>query len=292
MSSVVVIDRTSGDEKEGQDAKAQAATTCRRFEEAGYRVLEVYIEPDVPGTTPWAEREELQHALAHAKDAGAALGTREPSRLSRFRPSEGGALIESVPDLVILGKPHWTRKGGAWERDEDSDELYRQIDLWDAWKEKRRTGERTQVVMDDIKNGDRPTRSGKPPGRPSVVAKVTDDERAWCTAQIEQYGRPLTQVHKELLDRRGYHTVVKAEAKKARFISYDSLARALGLRSAKPEVTQNQEAPPGPEVVRKGPLVRTPTKGDEMEKPDERDVDAGGEDRRREEVVPSGPEDA
>ena len=78
--------------------------------------------------------------------------------------------------------------------------------------------------MADIKSGRRATRSGNPVGRPSKT--LTDAEEAFCRAELAN-GVPLTQVHKALLDQRGYFAVVDAKAKKKRNIGRETLRAYL-----------------------------------------------------------------
>lgn len=257
VTLAVVYDRVSGDEAEGQDGAAQLAQVVHRSIGAGFNPAWSSREEDVPGDAPWADRKNLLHALATARANGAVVVVREVTRLWRGRPAEGLALLATVPDLEVLDAPEFARRGGAWLRDADADELLRFVGLWSSWSEKRRTIARVRFVMDELKNDRRATKSGRALGRPSVVDKITPDERAWCLAELER-GESLLSVHRALLKRRGHDDVVTKEAKAARFVSYDSLARALGRRSsAKGDPPQKSEVPSGAELVRKGSVVRS-----------------------------------
>lgn len=272
----VVYERTSGDEDEGQDVDAQTGQTIARAEAAGFEVVAPFGEDDVPGDAPWEKRAELREALELARSRGAVLVVREVSRLSRFPPHVGRGLIETVRDLEVLGRSHWSRREGRWASDEDSAELMRLIDLWDSWKEKRKTKERTQLAMDDLKDGRRKTESGKPHHRPPVEYEPAHLEAA--RAVYARGGRgAMTNAWREMLRLRGYDDAKDPRTKKARYISKAKVGELLGVYSVrKGDASQRGEAPSGTGSIAQGPLPDT-TNSDARKSPDETGVDGRGE---------------
>lgn len=246
-----VYDRTSGDEKDGQDGAGAAKQTATRAEAAGFSLEGVYYDEDLAGDSPWEERKDLLHALGESFQGGWPLVVREVSRLSRFPPHVGMAKILSVPNLEVLGRPHWQRRGGRWTMVDDTAELLRLIDLWDAWREKRKTSERTQLRMDEFKNG-KPTKSGKPHHRPPI-----EFEPAHLEAAREVYARTgnLSEAHREMLRLRGYFEAKDPRTQKARTISRAKVGELLGVYSVrKPDVSERGEDAAGDFSIAQRPL--------------------------------------
>lgn len=226
VESVVVWDRTSGAEDEEQDAKAQAATTRDRAVASGFEVVDFFWDEDKPGDLHWDDRPEMKKALRMALARGFVFLTRSPSRLWRGRPAEGLRLAQSVPDLEVLGKPHWKRRAGVWVDDSDAAELYRFLDLWQAWTGKRGIREETQLVMTAIKRGERPTRSGKPHHRPPL--QVDPAHLLAVKAKFVETNS-VTEAWRLMLRLRGFEEVKDPRTKKARSISKAKVGELLGV---------------------------------------------------------------
>lgn len=227
-----ILERTSGDEDEGQDAAAQTRQTIHRAEAAGFVVVAFETEEDVPGDEAWGRRPKLERAQRECERGGFVLGVREISRLSRFMPHEGMACVRSIRDLEVIGRPHWSRRAGQWVSDDDTAELLRLIDLWDAWREKRKTRERTVLAMADLKEGRRKTESGKPHHRPPVEFDPAHLEAA--RAVYARGGRgAMTNAWREMLRLRGYDEAKDPRTKKARYISKAKVGELLGVYSVR-----------------------------------------------------------
>jgi hypothetical protein len=223
-----VWDRTSGDEEEGQDAEAQAAETAHRAAEL-FEVKGVEWDEDVPGDTPWDERAGMMLALGRSRARGRVFVTRNPSRLWRGRPGAGLALAESIPDLEVLGKAHWSRRAGVWVHDEDGDEVLRFVDAWQAWTTKRGIREETQVAMTAIKEGRRATRSGKPHHRPPKELLPDALEAARRAYFVE--GATEREARDAYREAAGFNLVTDERARKRRDVSRTVLIgrlKALG----------------------------------------------------------------
>lgn len=221
----VAIDRTSGTEEEGQDAAAQIAQVVHRARQAGFDVIASETDEDVKGDSPWENRSGLQRALAIARDAPAVLVVREPSRLWRGRPERGLALIETIPNLEVLGKSSWSRRRGAWRDDSIGAQIARFVDLVLANQEKANVIERTGAAMTELKEGRRQTRSGKPHHRPpwepiphalEAARRCFYEESGSQNDAVEAYRRAS-----------GYYDVKDPEARKKRDASRTVLVERL-----------------------------------------------------------------
>lgn len=270
----VVYDRTSKDEASGQDPAAQLADTLHRARVAGFVVADedVFGDSDVSGDSLWTEREGLQAALARARERGAVLVVREVSRLSRFRPEVGLALIGGlaapvidwlarehrltavleardlggIQDLTVLGKAQWERREGRWVNDDDGSVLLRDVDLWSTWGEKRRAVERSRAAIEAIMEGRRPTRTGRRPGREK---KDIDPEHVEAARRILAKGGSLNDAREHVRALRGYYAVKDPDAKKRRDVGKGTLGRALGLKGYEPRgraAAQNGDRPKTP----------------------------------------------
>lgn len=264
---VVVYERTSGDEDEGQDVRAQLAQTVGRAKSAGYEVVDSFFDEDVSGDVPWEDRPGLKKALKLAGEAHVALLVRELSRLCRFRPDVTVALIGGIDEvlvgrvadlarvggvlaprslpgldaLVVLDKPHWARLGGAWVVQDDSADLVRFIDAWAPWVEKRRTVERSRLAMVEIMSGRRATKSGKPPGRPRIHVEPAHLEEARA---VLARGGSMAEAHRRVLELRGYYTAKDPRTQEARDVSRATLGVLLGRYSVRnPDVSETPAAP-------------------------------------------------
>ena len=268
---LALVARTSGKEKStGQSIEAQVEELRAAVEARGHRVVAVFdADEGVSGDSDPFERAGLRAAVALAKETGCGLAFREFARFSRAYPPKAMTWFDRLGAMGIrvlcVPDPEFTTlETPADELGAEPAPMLASMRFMRAlfgWSYLVDTRKGTQRAMDGIADGTRKTKSGARPGRPSVVDKVTAEERAWCEAELAK-GRPLTRVHKELLDRRGFHDVVKAEAKKKRAISYDTLARALGrYGSSKREVPQNPEAPGSSAVSGKRPDVRRDANG-------------------------------
>lgn len=266
----IIPARTSGEEKStGQNIGAQVAEVRAWLQARGHTVFaEIADDEGVSGDTDPFTRKGLKRAVALAKETGKPLAFREFARFSRAYPPQ--ALLwfdrlgaEGVRVLCIADPEFSTLE----EEDPAAQpapmmvgmRMMKAIFGW-SYLVSTRTG--TQRAMDGIADGTRKTKSGRPPGRPSVVDRLSEEERAWCVAELAKPGASLLKVHASFLERRRYHgpnAFTDPKAKKKAFVSYDTLARALGLRkpSAKRTLPQNPEPPSAGPLVRNGPVVRT-----------------------------------
>lgn len=255
LTRVHVLERTSGDEHEGQDAAAQLRQTTHRARERGYEVLGSEAEEDVPGDTPWPKRKRLRAALERARRDGAAVLVREATRLWRGDPAEGLQLIAGIPDLVVLDDPMFDRRAGAWVDDSDAAYLTRVIVLWSAWTTKRRDEARSRLAMQEIVAGRRPTKSGKPHHRPPIEYDPAHLEAARA---VYQRTGSVTEAHREFLRLRGVDDAKDPRTKKARSISRAKVGELLGVYTPasvrKGSVSERGAAPAAPNSVGMEPL--------------------------------------
>lgn len=277
MTDFIVPPRTSGTEKStGQRIDAQVEEVRAALAVRGHGVLAVFDDDEgVSGDTNPFERKGLRAAVALAKQTGAPLAFREFARFSRAYPPQALLWFDQLGKMGVrvlcLADPEFSTVETSDPRAEPDPMLVgmRMMKAIFGWSYLVSTRVGTKRAMDGIADGTRKTKTGARPGRPAVVDKITEDERAWCRERIEA-GDSLLKVHRDLLVERraeGPNAFTDPKAKKKARISYDSLARALGIRkdepSAKPDLPQNSESSPEAGLVRNGPLVRTPRDADE-----------------------------
>jgi hypothetical protein len=239
---VVVYARTSGDEADtGQDVRAQAAQEKAACERMGHVVVAGFLDDGVSGSTSAGDRFGWGMAVQAAQAMGAAVAFRDVSRFSRYHPARALMDFEALPVPVLCrGEAAFTTAGREIEP-APVEALVRFALLWKEWMELAGIRGKTQAAMDEIKAGRRPTKSGKPNGRPKVV--VSPEHLAACRAVLEAEG--LLAAHRHVLKLRGYDDVVDSEAKKKRYVSREAFAAQMGLRPAKnpdpPKTPDDQE---------------------------------------------------
>lgn len=250
MTRVVVYARTSGDEADtGQDVQAQGRHTSQKATEAGHEVVACFLEDGVSGSVPASQRRAWQKAVALAELEGAAILVREVSRFSRFAPHGAMVELDELPvEFVSLKEPHFADTGQA----DPSNLLLRFVSLWQAWAELQGIRAKTQAAMDDLADGRRATKSGRPVGRPKVV--VAPEHLAACRPVLEVDG--LLAAYRHCLELRGYNGVVDPAAKKARYVSREAFATQMGLRPAKnPDRPKTPDGQEGEFPAANGPVV-------------------------------------
>lgn len=221
----VVVDRTSGDDDQGQDAAAQLAQTVERAKAAGYVIVGAYTDEDVSGDTPWEERPQLLLALEAAERHRAVLLVREINRLWRGRPTHGLLLLERLRDLEVLDGPHWCRRDSAWTTGEGGVvEVIRFLELWKSSEEKRSAVDRTILALTEIKAGRRETRSGRPLGRPPAEIAPAHLEKA---IELRSTGLSWDGIREHLRKLRGYYDVTTPAARSARDIGRSTIQRLV-----------------------------------------------------------------
>lgn len=178
--------RTSGDEAgTGQDAKAQAAQL--RVDVAG--LVEVFVDDGVSGSAHPLGRPGFLRLLERAADQPVRVWVRDLKRVGRMHPVVMAAFLDDMARRGVVFA--FTNDRDLPEvRVEEQDsmaaaELF--MRTWMPWAELVSGRNTTRKAMEAFTHGDlalrRPTKSGKPVGRPQ---KVSDDEaRAWHPVAVE-----------------------------------------------------------------------------------------------------------
>jgi hypothetical protein len=239
------------------------AEVAVKVEARGHVALAPEVDDGVSGDVPAAERAGWRRAVARVVRGDAdGIAMKEFSRFSREHPAVALVAFDAATArglrFLCLADAHFsTAEDDGLVEPSSETVLLRFVTAWSSWAELVRLRSRTQSVMDEITAGRRATKTGRPPGRPE--ARFTEEEIAWARAEVDG-GRPLLQVHDGLLRRRGYYEVRDPEARKRRYVSRASLARALGRwqiaqPAQNPGLHKTGDGATGAGLVSNGPVV-------------------------------------
>lgn len=253
MARAIDYSRTSGEEKDtGQNVGAQAEEVRHAVEALGHTVVESHEDDGVSGDTPpmdWpfmvdgrAEvvkgRPGFMRAVRAVLDGrGDFIAMRDASRFCRAHFAWATIWHEHVPvPLLFLKDEPLT----TWNKPADKTPptaLIRGVTFYGPWSTLDGIRTTTQTVMTELKEGRRPTKSGKPPHRPPVVIDPAHLEEARRVYGAGDRGA-LTAAHRVLLQLREYDPHGDKRVHAARYVSKETLAKALGLRALPtPEAT-------------------------------------------------------
>lgn len=182
---------------EGQDLAGQERDLQREVERRGWSLIETYHEK-VTGTGN-TERTEYDRLLRDAAAEGRPWNHLLVWALDRFsRESTFTKATQAVLDLERLGVAFHSLKEPTLDTPEDGkpnlgrDVLLALLPVIASFESKRRS-ERVRVAMREIREGRRPTRSGRPPGRPRRVSsellgkiRVLREEKHLPWSQVAQ----------------------------------------------------------------------------------------------------------
>jgi DNA invertase Pin-like site-specific DNA recombinase len=156
-----------------QDLSGQEAELLAYLERRGWALFGVYREK--VSASGKVEREQYDRLLADARSRSREFNRVVVWSLDRWsRDPSFVKAIGSIEELESLGVRFHSLHEPGLDSSEDGSanlgrDLLRGILPTIAAFEARRRSERTQVAMNEIKSGRRPTRSGRAPGRPRRV---------------------------------------------------------------------------------------------------------------------------
>lgn len=225
-----VYARCSGEEKDtGQDVQAQLAQVAARCRVLGYEVAGASVDEGVSGDVHPSERRGFNAAfLAVSTGKADVLVIRDASRFSRCYPTQAldafNEFAQRGLKLLCLADPQFNTVDGLDER--PATVLVRFVVLWQSWAALVGIRESTQQVMAEILSGRRSTKSGLPPGRPSVDI---DPEHLAAAQAIIAGGGTLAAAHREVLRLRGHADALDPKTRRKKYVGLSTLGRALGL---------------------------------------------------------------
>jgi len=164
---------------EDQDLAGQERELRAECERRGWEVVEVYAEK--ASATGKVERREYERVLLDALRPSRAWDRLLVWSLDRWsREERFSRAVQTIEDLEAVKVRFHSLREPMLDSSEDGTpnmgrDLLRAILPVIAAFESRRKSERVRVAMREIKEGRRPTRSGRPPGRPRrVTEEVTN----------------------------------------------------------------------------------------------------------------------
>lgn len=186
MARLVIYGRTSGDELDtGQDCQAQVDQGVDDAKRLGHEPVGVHMDDGVSGSVPMLERAGFAAAVA-AVDAGQAdaIAARSLDRIGRLHPVDMMVQLDELAargvELVML------REAQLPELRKDVQDITAVGTLFfrclGPYVQLQGIQMSTQAAMDAITSGARPTKSGRPAGRPSKVSRE-EALQSWTWAQ-------------------------------------------------------------------------------------------------------------